>query len=282
MKLSTSLVAVKKITDSSSHSQFDREQVERLAQLILALEGIVNPLVVRRTSLQSYEVVAGHFEYQAAARAREIDPRKGEMISAYIIEPEDETVGAAITEQVYLLQNSHSQNLRSQNSQPLDVIATSAPEETEQNRQSLDLLQFILEKLESTERLLLSQLASQASQIQNLEKSVHEFANTLAKSIAVSTHTSPTLVPVSPKTTSTKKPKGTADPVIDDFNNLDFDRLRRQLAKLGFDESGSSELAKVIIDNRRLGLFSSISDVTKRVKFTGFSKLKVSDIRKVW
>jgi uncharacterized coiled-coil protein SlyX len=92
MKLSTSLVAVKKITSSVPRSNFTDNELEQAARLILEAEGVINPIVLHRTSLESYEVVDGHFEYYAAARAREIDPRKGEMIGAFIIEDENEEV----------------------------------------------------------------------------------------------------------------------------------------------------------------------------------------------
>ncbi|MDZ8183906.1 MAG: hypothetical protein RMX96_03450 [Nostoc sp. ChiSLP02] len=90
MKLAASLVAVKKITSSKFRSIFAEDELEQAARLILDSEGIINPIIVRRTSLQSYEVVDGDFEYYAAARAREIDPRKGEMIGVFIIESENE------------------------------------------------------------------------------------------------------------------------------------------------------------------------------------------------
>ncbi len=90
MKLSTSLVAVKKIQSTISRSVFSEERLELAAQLILQSEGVINPIVVRRKTLKSFEVVDGDFEYYAAARAREIDPRKGEMIGVYIMEPENE------------------------------------------------------------------------------------------------------------------------------------------------------------------------------------------------
>ncbi|WP_017716200.1 ParB N-terminal domain-containing protein [Kamptonema formosum] len=92
MKLSTALVAVKKINSAVPRSNFSEEELERAAQLVLKAEGIINPLVIRRTSLESYEVVGGDFEYHVAARAREIDPRKGEMIGAFIIDAENEEV----------------------------------------------------------------------------------------------------------------------------------------------------------------------------------------------
>lgn len=100
MKLSTSLVGVKKITSTGRRSNFADDELEQAARLILEAEGVINPIVLRRTSLESYEVVDGDFEYYAAARAREIDPRKGEMIGAYIIEPENEEI---IKDQVKLL-----------------------------------------------------------------------------------------------------------------------------------------------------------------------------------
>ena len=100
MKLSTSLIAVKKITSPQSRSNFSDDDIEQAAKLILELEGVINPIVVRRTSLESYEVVDGEFEYYAAARAREINPRKGEMIGVFIIEPENEEL---IIKQVELL-----------------------------------------------------------------------------------------------------------------------------------------------------------------------------------
>lgn len=100
MKLSTSLVAVKKITSFVPRSSFSNHELEQSARLILEAEGIINPIVLCRTSLESYEVVDGDFEYYAAARAREIDLLKGEMIGAFIIEDENEK---CIKEQINLL-----------------------------------------------------------------------------------------------------------------------------------------------------------------------------------
>lgn len=105
MKLSTSLVAVKKITSKKPRSNFADNELEQAANLILDSEGVINPILVRRTSLQSYEVIDGDFEYYAAARAREIEPRKGEMIGVFIIEPENEEV---LTKQVEVFRQQKS------------------------------------------------------------------------------------------------------------------------------------------------------------------------------
>ena len=104
MELLISLVAVKKITCNSPRSLFAEENIEEAAKLILASEGVINPIVVRRTSLKSYEVVDGEFEYYAAARAREIDPKKGEMIGVFIIEEDNEEL---LTQQVKAFRKNH-------------------------------------------------------------------------------------------------------------------------------------------------------------------------------
>jgi predicted nucleic acid-binding OB-fold protein len=105
MKLSTSLVAVKKITCNAPRSLFADDELEEAAKLILESEGVINPIVVRRTGLKSYEVVDGDFEYYAAARAREIDPKKGEMIGVFIVEEENEEL---LTQQVKLFRKQKS------------------------------------------------------------------------------------------------------------------------------------------------------------------------------
>ncbi|MBD2006865.1 MULTISPECIES: Rho termination factor N-terminal domain-containing protein [Cyanophyceae] len=125
MKLSTSLVAVKKINSNVPRSEFLEDELNRTAELILKAEGIINPPVIRRTRGESYEyeVVNGHFEYYAAVKAREIDARKGEMIGAFIIESENEKV---LMDQVKVLRNRESNNESSvADTQPLNTVESS-------------------------------------------------------------------------------------------------------------------------------------------------------------
>ncbi|MGL4501063.1 MAG: ParB N-terminal domain-containing protein, partial [Planktothrix sp.] len=79
-KLLPSLVAVKKITSSVPRESFSELELEQVAKLSLEASGLINPMVLRRTSMQSYEVVDGHFEYYAAVKAKELEPMKGEMV----------------------------------------------------------------------------------------------------------------------------------------------------------------------------------------------------------
>jgi ParB family chromosome partitioning protein len=89
-KLSPSLVAVKKITSAVPRSNFANRDLEKLARLILDSGGLINPIIVRRNGMDAYEIVDGDFEYYAAARAKEIEPIKGETIGAFILEEENE------------------------------------------------------------------------------------------------------------------------------------------------------------------------------------------------
>jgi ParB family chromosome partitioning protein len=89
-KLFPSLVAVKKITSAVPRSNFTEADLEKLARLILESGGLINPIIVRRNGMDAYEIVDGDFEYYAAARAKEIEPLKGETIGAFILEEENE------------------------------------------------------------------------------------------------------------------------------------------------------------------------------------------------
>ncbi|NJO44012.1 MAG: DUF655 domain-containing protein [Cyanobacteria bacterium CRU_2_1] len=100
MKFSMSFVAIRKIKPSVSRWNFSDHELDRAARLLMDVDGVINPLVLRREGgLESYEVIDGNFEYYAAARANEIDPR-WETIGVFIIEPEQEK---AIQEQIKLL-----------------------------------------------------------------------------------------------------------------------------------------------------------------------------------
>lgn len=89
-KLLASLVLVKKITSTVPRDNFRDRDLEKVAQLILELGGLINPIILRRNGMDAYEIVDGDFEYYAAAKAREINPQKGETIGAFILEPENE------------------------------------------------------------------------------------------------------------------------------------------------------------------------------------------------
>src|SRR4028118_2055546 len=129
-KLSPSLVAVKRITSAVPRSNFAEADLEKLARLILESGGLINPIIVRRNGMDAYEIVDGDFEYYAAARAKEIEPLKGETIGAFILEEENEEL---LLEQLEILRKTAiTENLvevpetgffhESTSSQPADSI----------------------------------------------------------------------------------------------------------------------------------------------------------------
>lgn len=104
MKLSPLLISVSEIVNPfKNSSQFSEEKIEKIARAILKAEGLINPIIVYRLSLESYQLVQGELEYYAAVKAREIDPFIGEMIDAFILEGEKEE---ALKEQIELLRES--------------------------------------------------------------------------------------------------------------------------------------------------------------------------------
>lgn len=91
MKLQTSLVAVKKVTCLVSRDHFAEAGIDSAAKAILQLEGIINPpIIVGTSSDAAFVVVSGHFEYYAAVRASEIDPLKGEFMTAILMDAANE------------------------------------------------------------------------------------------------------------------------------------------------------------------------------------------------
>ncbi|MEI7590870.1 MAG: ParB N-terminal domain-containing protein, partial [Deltaproteobacteria bacterium] len=96
------LVDVVCITSAKSCEEFDKTKVNELADSILESDGLLKPLVLKATGPESFEVIDGYLEYWAAVRAREKDPRKGEMVNAFVISPKDEEM---IVKQLHALQS---------------------------------------------------------------------------------------------------------------------------------------------------------------------------------
>jgi phenylalanyl-tRNA synthetase alpha subunit len=84
------LVDIKDITSDIPRSNFAESDLETLADIIIETGGIIKPLVIKAISPESYTVVDGHFEYYAAVRAKEKNPRKGEMVNAFVISQKTE------------------------------------------------------------------------------------------------------------------------------------------------------------------------------------------------
>lgn len=86
-KLMPALVSVRRMISNVPEAYFNRAELEVAANQSLALGGFFDPPVVRRDG-ENYQVISGHFEFYAAAIARQIDPQAGETIPAFIVETE--------------------------------------------------------------------------------------------------------------------------------------------------------------------------------------------------
>jgi hypothetical protein len=86
-KLMPALVSIRRMISNIPETYFDRSELEAAAAQSLELGGFFDPPVVRREG-ENYQVISGHFEFHAAAIARQIDPQAGETIPAFIVEAE--------------------------------------------------------------------------------------------------------------------------------------------------------------------------------------------------
>jgi hypothetical protein len=76
---------VKSISSEIPRTKFNEAEIEDLANLILATDGLIRPLILKQNGLEQYTVVEGNLEYYAAVRAKEKDSRKAEMVNAFVI-----------------------------------------------------------------------------------------------------------------------------------------------------------------------------------------------------
>lgn len=83
-------VDVSSIQSNVPRSNFSEDQIEQLADMILESEGVLNVILLTQTGINSYNVLAGDLEYYAAVRAKEKNPRQGEMINAVIVQPQNQ------------------------------------------------------------------------------------------------------------------------------------------------------------------------------------------------
>ncbi len=167
MTLSASLVGVKKISSSIPRSHFDSNKLEEIARAILEAEGVINPIILRRTGLTSFEVVNGHLEFYAAVRAREIDPLKGESIEAFVIDPDKEK---ALEKQIEILRGLGNPETTNTSTSPEDETRLEqrlTQIETTLNQYfsnlSVDLTKMQQELKRQSEQVLAKPVESQAS-----------------------------------------------------------------------------------------------------------------------
>lgn len=179
-KLSPSLVAVKRITSAVPRSNFAEPDLDKLARLILDSGGLINPIIVRRISMDSYEIVDGNFEYYAAARAREIDGFKGETIGAFILEPENEEI---LLEQLEILRKTAI----SENAGEIETIKEQSITETSVEIETPQPSSSLEQRLTNIEARLENQIhklkAEHAREKQVLAERIQEIENLISQQL---------------------------------------------------------------------------------------------------
>lgn len=156
------LIETKSIHSTEPASKFNSSEIDKLARLILDANGLLRPLILKQTGIESYEVISGHLEYHAAVRAKEKDARKGEMVTALVIESEEEK---AAIQQTQFLEKIFSTDTSSTSSvTPLDDLASELGDLF--NRQ----LQSMTEKLEINLKNIANQLPKQTKPIEGFNQ----------------------------------------------------------------------------------------------------------------
>ncbi len=107
-------IDVKEIECEGSRANFDSTEIEILSDLILEGGGILQPLILKQSG-ERYSIIDGYLEYFSAVRAREKDPRRGEMVYAFIINENDEK---GIREQLKILRPSNKEAIPAKTMNP--------------------------------------------------------------------------------------------------------------------------------------------------------------------
>jgi hypothetical protein len=151
------LVEVNAIHSSESVSNFNQTEIDKLARLILDANGLLRPLILKKTGLEQYEVVSGHLEYYAAIRAKERDVTKAEMVNALVIEAEAET---AVAQQIQFLEQLSTAN-------PSDTSQVTVLDSLASNLEDMFArqLQTMTQRLESNLQTISNQIPKQTKPI---------------------------------------------------------------------------------------------------------------------
>ncbi|MBE9183407.1 ParB N-terminal domain-containing protein [Microcoleus sp. LEGE 07076] len=284
-KLSPSLVAVKKITSAVPRSNFSDPDLEKLARLILDSGGLINPIIVRRNGMDAYEIVDGDFEFYAAARAKEIEPLKGETIGAFILEEENEKL---LLEQLEILRKTAVTESADENKTPqeLSIIDTSVESEIPQTSSSLE------QRLTNIEVRLENQLnelkASRTREEKVLAEKIQEFENQISQlPLLIETQLNDRINELKSEVNAEKPTLvdtvGEVEQVtaqrlslLTALNTQEKDRLKASLKNVGLND----QVIKLIFKERDLRQFVSFANVVERIK--GLSDNRMIKIIDYW
>jgi len=87
--------------------KYTPQLIENLALSILDAGGLITPLLVKQTGLQSYQLINNYqtLEYLAVIKAKQLNPRLGEMVNAFVVADTDK-----VMRQILIIQNREKYN----------------------------------------------------------------------------------------------------------------------------------------------------------------------------
>ncbi|MEM7555433.1 MAG: chromosome partitioning protein ParB [Cyanobacteria bacterium P01_A01_bin.84] len=255
-------VDVKSINSDIPRSEFTESDLDNLAQIILESGGIIQPLLLKQTAAETYSIIDGHFEYYAAVRAREKDPRKGEMVNALVISPKVEEL---VLQQVEILRASDT------SVEP----EISTPESKTENKSK--------SKNESKTDMKTDRKTSDSS-ITNIELRLEKYFNELRAELIQEKQR------VDNKFKQLEKQQKEDIKPLDAFNDLEVSQLTLRLKDTGgFSDKDVNSIIQSIEKERNKKKFDSLSDVINRVKIKrgkryhkGISEKKMIEIVDRW
>jgi len=148
------LIDIKNITSKLPKSNFQASEIEMLADLILATDGLIRPLILQTAGVEQYTVIEGHLEYYAAARAKEKNSLKAEHVNAFIIPAK---LQRSAIEQIALLAENRRSNplpLEVNLSQLLPLLTSTISEQLQPILEQLAEQKQILDTLIKSDRTL--------------------------------------------------------------------------------------------------------------------------------
>jgi hypothetical protein len=292
-KITPTLVFVEDIYCDKPRSDFLEVDLNESAKLILMTGSIVNPLVLRKTGVESYAVIDGYFEYWTAVRAREIDPLGGEVINAYIMDSEEDE--KLLREQISMFRDRGRGTTAPvvTSSENVDVMRSLngiSRQLAEMSNHHSKLLEDIPGKLTETitvelsrqvdglSKEISSEIAKQFSEFRLLMEEVRKGERGISGKQAGSKKT--TKLKLSPEVE--EKIKGLApQKFVEALNTLDSDELER---KLRISKPSKTVIESILVKKREQPFqeFETYLDVMKRVDGLGSTGAKMLELLQKW
>jgi hypothetical protein len=159
-------VDIKDISSDLPRSSFAESDLEQLANLILATDGLIRPLILKKSGEEKYTVIEGHREYYAALVAKEKNSSKAEMVNAFVI---NANIQPSAIEQLQLLNQDR----------PVVMASAPTPSGIEQlmptlvaaiSQQIQPLVQQIAEQKQMLEALMIDRINSPTVRVDPIEQ----------------------------------------------------------------------------------------------------------------